>query len=396
MKLLLALPLLTPALSSTENNYQLQKHINPEPDEILENLSQYSRLYVSIPKHSSHMLGHGYGNCVWSECGLDDQTDDLQMGDYRDGDGRWYRFRTQTFCANAAFSLYGVKKGSVGGGCNKGSFINSFFTYGGADNLLKAVGITPDVYYDSGRRLQEGDDDDAQQREPVEHDYGNANCVEIDNYGGNGNGDNNNARNLASADVNEGYSSALGCDTKGNYIMAAFQGTQCNGNYFLDSIDTMDTYNDEFGNIGCHVIYTNSGSGQDYTNEAVYALLRDSWACDTQLYPHACPDPYGIKSIDEYALHSAAQGGNGMRAYKSMKMQRGFNVVSFLFLIIAGCLSTVAYYLKNRTKIQKDGAKAVVRRDAGGLFKRNNNKKEIEMKDTSCDDGYKVPGGVVA
>ena len=350
------------------------------------------------------MLGHGYGNCVWSECGLDDQTDDLQMGDYRDGDGRWYRFRTQSFCANAAYSLYGVKRGSVPfGTCNKAHFINSFFTYDGADNLLKAVGITPERYYEydgngngERRKLQENDgdgDDDAQQKEPVEHDYGNANCVEINYNGEGGDENNNNGRNLASNDVNEGYSSALGCDAKGNYIMAAFQGGSCNGNYFLDSLDSMDTYNDEFGNIGCHKIFSNSGDSEDYSQEAIYTLLRDSWACDTQLYPHSCPDPHGIKSIDEYALHSAAHGGNGMRAYKSQTMQAGMNIMSCLFLIMAACLSTVAYYLKNRGRIQKDGAKATVKKDAGGLFGK---KKEIEMKDKSGDAGYKVPGGVVA
>ncbi|KAL3771445.1 hypothetical protein ACHAWO_009108 [Cyclotella atomus] len=407
----LSLLLLTPYASvsaADSNNYNLQKVINQEPDSILESLSQYSKLYISVPKHSSHMLGNGYGNCVWSECGLDDQTDDMRMGDYRDGDGRWYRFRTQSFCANAAYSLYGVKKGEIsGGGCNKKHFMNSFFTYDGADNLLKAVGVTPDRYYDYNgggerRRLQgqDGGDDDGNQKEPVEHDYGNANCVQLDNYQANNNNNNNQEENegmrrfLQSNDVNEGYSSSLGCDSKGNYIIAAFQGGNCNGNYFLDSIDSMDDYNDEFDNIGCHEIFSNSGS-EDYTNEAIYTLLRDSWACDTKLYPHACPDPYGEKAIDEFALHSAAHGGNGILAYRNQKMQRGLNVLSFLFLIAAGCVSTVAYYLKNRGRIQKDGVRGTVGKDARGMFGRNKKKGdgEIEMKDNA---GYKVPGGVVA
>ena len=445
----LALLLLTSAAHASENNYQLQKHINPEPDSILEDLSQYSRLYIQVPKHSTHMLGHGHGNCVWSECGLDDQTDDLQMGDYRDGDGRWYRFRTQFFCANAAYWLYGVKKGDwniKGGGCAKKHFINSFFTYDGADNLLKAVGISPDVYYDNnnGRKLQEQDDavqgDDAQeqQQQAVEHDYGNANCVEI-NYGANDDANNAGAnRNLQSNDVNDGYSSALGCDSKGNYIMAAFQGSSCNGNYFLDTIDSMDNYNDEFGNIGCHEIYTNTNQ-EDYTQEAIYTLLRDSWACDTQLYPHACPDPFGEKSIDEYALHSAAHGGSGIMAYRSQKMQKYFHIVSGCFLMLAFLMFLPAYYLKNKGSVAKKSSKGKLNKamfgsekdgEKGkkGMFSGSSKKsdgtastKEIEMaetKDTVVESKksggkswfgkkktqkaendvgeYKVPGGVVA
>ena len=76
------------------------------------------------------------------------------MGDYRDGDEKWYQYRTQSFCANAAYSLYGIKKSDgsgswTSGSCNRGHFINSFFTYGGADKLLKAVGMEAEMYYDA-------------------------------------------------------------------------------------------------------------------------------------------------------------------------------------------------------------------------------------------------------
>jgi hypothetical protein len=177
--------------------------------------------------------------------------------------------------------------------------------------------------------------------------------------------------------------------------MAAFKGGNCNGNYFLDSIDSMDNYNNEFGNIGCHEIFSNSKSnGDDYTDEAVYTLLRHSWACDTKLYPHACPDPYGKKAIDEFALHSAAHGGNGMLAYRSQNMQKEMNIVSIFFLIAAACVSTVAYCVRNRGRIQKEGVRGTVKKRAKGMFGKKKGG-EIEMQDNGSD-GYKVPGGVVA
>ena len=65
--------------------------------DIVSNLDSYEKLWIK--PHS----------CVWSECAVDD-TDDNYMGDNRDGDEQWYQYRTQGFCANAAYSLYGQRK----------------------------------------------------------------------------------------------------------------------------------------------------------------------------------------------------------------------------------------------------------------------------------------------
>ena len=316
------------------------------------------------------------------------------MGDNRDGDGEWYQFRTQSFCANAAFSLYGVKKRDLlGGSCNRRHFINSFFTYGGADNLLKAVGVTPEVYSENnggnaGRKLQENGEGQS------EHMYGNAECVET-NY----NGGNNANRNLENGDGQGGYSSALGCDANGNYIIAAFKGSSCNGNYYVDSIDSMSDYNSQFGDIGCHAIFSNSFNTEDYSQEAVYALLRDSWACDTKLYPHSCPDPYGQKAVDDFALSTAARGGNGILAYNNRKIQKDVNIVSIFFLIAAACLSVVAYYMKNKRDGAKDESKDESNTVAKGprrWFGKKKKKDEIEAQENSGDGEFKASDGVAA
>ena len=60
------------------------------------------------------------------------------MGDNRDGDGQWYQYRTQGFCANAAYSLYRRRKDEV----------HSWW-----DNLLEGLGLTPVSFF-------EPDDDD--------------------------------------------------------------------------------------------------------------------------------------------------------------------------------------------------------------------------------------------
>jgi hypothetical protein len=232
LALLAAAGTIDPAAANSETSFtELQQHLSPDPGDILENLDQWEKLWIEVPKfkrRSSSELDalteeerraelKKHGSCVWSECALDD-TDDAVQGDYRDGDEQWYQYRTQSFCANAAYSLYGIKKeaeskgvfgwltnsGGGWGGCQKKHFINSFFTYGGADNLLAALGEVPAVYYDdedddgnddAGRRLEDaadGDDaaaanDDAAAAAADDDDgwssqSANAVCTEIDYY----------------------------------------------------------------------------------------------------------------------------------------------------------------------------------------------------------------------
>ena len=259
---------------------------------------------------------------MWSECALDD-TDDAVQGDYRDGDEQWYQYRTQSFCANAAYSLYGIRKeaesrgvfgwltnsGGGWGGCQKKHFINSFFTYGVADNLLVALGEVPVVYYDddgdgnddAGRRLEDaanGDDAaNANDDDGWTSQSANAVCTEIDYHedddqaADEDEGNSGDRRFSSSGDANYGYSSSLGCASDGSYIMAAFQGNSCDGNYFVDSVDDFDDYNAQHSSVGCQKIYLEDTYDVDYS--MIYKLLSNSWTCDIRLYPNVCPDPWG-------------------------------------------------------------------------------------------------------
>ena len=92
-------------------------------------IEQYDRIWIEVANKGK--------DCVWSACAVDD-TDDAHMGDNRDGDGQWYQYRTQGFCANAAYSLYGRRKDEV----------HSWW-----DNLLEGMSLTPVSFF-------EPDDDD--------------------------------------------------------------------------------------------------------------------------------------------------------------------------------------------------------------------------------------------
>ena len=204
---------------------------------------------------------------------------------------------SQSFCANAAYSLYGRKKSDVGPlgwmGCSRRHYINSFFTYGGADRVLRAIGETPEIYYDSSVEytayddaVQQGDDavqeDDANNRRRLEDANGdddgnsyeypsNSNCVKMegDGYGGYYETEQDDRRlsGSGSGDQNNGYSSTLGCDANGEYIMGIFKGNSCDGNYFTEVIDTIPKYNKQHNRIGCHALYkTNDGYNSIVSN----------------------------------------------------------------------------------------------------------------------------------
>ena len=206
-----------------------------------------------------------------------DDTDDGYMGDNRDGDEQWYQYRTQGFCANAGYSLYGRKHHDVTwmptllqGRCTRHHYINSFFTYGGADNLLSALGITPVVYYDNdndgnNNNNNNNNDDDGNGIQIS----ANAMCYEVDQYNvvddyfmtqyqnqNNEEGDQDDDQsNSGSQEDYDGYTETLGCGPSGEYIVGAFQSGSCDGNYFAGVVDPFDDYNAQHNALGCHPLY---------------------------------------------------------------------------------------------------------------------------------------------
>lgn len=329
----------------TRHVSQLQELIALSPSEVLNSLDDYDQFWVEAWR----------GSCVWSECAVDD-TDDAYLGDNRDGDEQWYQYRTQNFCANAAYSLYGRKKGegwSYGsGGCSRKHYINSYFTYGGADTLLTNLGMEPEIYYGGN---EDGDDDSSSS---------NAYCVELDDYEPSDSNEEEDAeeeeeaqegeerklkRRLSESQDNGGYSSTLGCSENGDYVISVFESNSCDGNYFLESLDTIDSYNYQHA-IGCQQIMKSDGG--DVSVEVITQLLSNSWTCDVRMYPSSCPDPFGQKANWEYALRTAARGGNAMWAYKNMIYKRPVKAITHLIVCVSVAIIALAYLVKYRHLIR--------------------------------------------
>lgn len=292
--------------------------------DVLEDLDNYQALWIKI---------HG---CVWSECAVDNNDDD---GENRDGDEQWYLARTQDFCANVAFSLYGIPQNHISiMSCSRANFINSFFTYGGADTLLQALGKEHSVYYDG---------------EYVNGYYNS-------NYG--------NGYNVSNADCvvdEDSYmSSTMGCSEGGKFAIAEFEGEYCYGTDFYDIIDPLNKYNRQMGRVGCQRIWgKNFGS-----SEVATKLLKNSWSCDLNLYPNQCPDPYGKKASYDYALQAVAHGQSPTWAVANMKAKLPLRILSW-FLILSGVFFGVfGYHLQTRERMLANGGGArgffrVVRED---------------------------------
>lgn len=315
---------------------------------VLQDLDKFSALYIKVH------------NCVWSEFGLGMNYDD--DGENHDGDGNWYMTRVQPFRANAAFSLYGTLRedSSFGGGCKKRTYINSFFTYMGADSIVRLLELGVSAFPDSS--------------------YGSNKCYEYyDENSGNNKNNGKDRRDLKSGDNNQNsMSTTMGCAEDGTFANAKFLGSDCDGNYFLNITDTLDDYNAAMEKVSCYQVWnyhkehTSSRSlGQNYNDDAIPTtygsiaekLLYTSFACDLDQYPEACPNPYGLKSKYTNSMKSAASGGRRITSRSSTNGVLGNwrNPVlffSWFFLVIGLAFVALAYKVKNRRFIDKEGGGA--------------------------------------
>ena len=270
---------------------------------------------------------------------MDNNDDD---GENRDGDEQWYQYRTQPFCANIAYTLYGIPKHGVSllNHCSRGHYINSFFTYGGADVLLRAIGKSPKVYYGA-------------EYNGYAHGYGNytnADCTILEQGDRRelNSGDNNN-----NDDGYNGISSTMGCSLDGRFNIATFGNEECDGNNFIEIVDNMRAYNRQMNNVGCHQIH---GNGILHRNQPAIQLLSNSWACDIDLYGHGqCPDPYGYKQRMANSLRAVSHGQSGRLAIMNGRLKMPVRIISWFAFIIATTLGMFTYRLNNKERIERKG-----------------------------------------
>jgi hypothetical protein len=232
--------------------------------------------------------------------------------------------RTQEFCANVAFSLFGIPKNHISLlSCSRGNYINSFFTYGGADTLLQALGKTPRVYYD-------GEYVDGYYNSNYGFNSSNADCV---------------------VDEEAYMSSTMGCSAGGKFAIATFEGEYCHGTDFYDIVDPLRKYNRQMNRVGCQKIW-----GRGFGNrKAATMLLSNSWSCDLDLYPNGCPDPYGQKARYDYALRAVAHGQSPSWAVTNMKLKRPLRILSWLMMIMGIFFLIFGYNVQNRERMSMNG-----------------------------------------
>lgn len=186
---------------------------------------------------------------------------------------------TECFRANVAFSLYGVLSGKEDLGCDKRTFINSFFTTTGVETFTQAL-------YNAGVTFQSNSN--------AENDYPGGVSSQCSSQDGN---NNNNGDDAVSHNqkYGSGYTSyGLGC-YKSAFAMKQFKGPFCNGQDEVKITDKLTNFNSDMTQASCVPIYGGSsgGDGNDNKNNNGLDVLYYSTACSVREFPGACPDPYG-------------------------------------------------------------------------------------------------------
>jgi hypothetical protein len=257
--------------------------------------------------------------------------------------------------------------------CTKGTYINSFFTYGGADTILSVLGIKTSTIFDD----EYVDDDGSSSKNS------NAVCYQVEDE----NADYN--RELDSEDGDDTYqgmSSTMGCTADSKFSVALFRGDTCDGNHFLETSDELTKYNRRANGIHCkkiwslrrdgHTLNTDNrreleGNDNNNNDDGAYqpassaeALLMNSWACDIQIYPHGCPDPYSLKKKYLMVLTAVSNGESASKAIRNARLKTPVRFISTILLLAGLALLGGAYYIQNKSK----GIMTSVYRDAEELF----------------------------
>ena len=260
-----------------------------------------------------------------------------------DGSDYWYMGRTNSaFRANAAYSLYGVlkdkqqsRRSNLGSPknskhmCQKSTFINSFFTTAGAQTLSNALGTiqTNDINYVTSTCTSGVDDSGSD------------------------------------------WSMTMGCNEKGGFIYANFTGKYCEGFYFEGTVLEMTNYTnammEEFNclqvwdydayltqtqNSNRHLQKDDAGSNQYGYGSVAEQLLYHSKACDLNLYPHDCPDPFGMKDVYDINFQRAEVG---LGPTNFSNPNKPFILPTLIMFLLATIMTSLAYDISPDQKKQR-------------------------------------------
>ena len=313
--------------------------------DVLENLKNFKALYVKYENCAWAYYGQPYaeqrgdGGDDGDEGGDGDGGSFLGCGGKDGGDEHWYMGRTTCFRAQAAYSLYGVPHDGFNAGtkCHKTTYINSFFTTLGVEAFAAPFGIDTT--------------------------YGNSYCTAYDSGGAAAYDDDANANGYHNAKYNlAGYTSTgTGCQRK-RFVKDTYTGASCDGNDYLETTDTLDSFNKALDNLGCVQIYDSSSGyvyengdndGEDHQDEDNNAvdftalensveILLYSTTCDVAEYPESCPDPHGLLRKYRAMLQSALDKAASSDIKKSAK-ELAMNAFTGIFYIVAFLLGVIAF-----------------------------------------------------
>jgi len=178
---------------------------------------------------------------------LEDGDDGYACGNKSDSCDKWWQGMGSCYGANVAFSLYGILPGDVVSTfnpCNRGTFINSFFTMDGLQSFVKASNGKVDI-------------------------------------------------SSISEQCNGGISTS--CSADGKFVVDSFNGG-CYPSNYVATVNTLDSLNKALeSNLNCALIY--SSGGTNYASD----ILSQSQQCSFDM--KSCPDPYRL--VEKYELNFA-------------------------------------------------------------------------------------------
>lgn len=352
----LSLLLLTAVHADKDTSYYNANHGNPNVDlkmywkdaeNILDDLSEFQSLHVEF--HS----------CVWSfihdSQNANYYTMENEQSESLDGNDYWYMGSVPPMGANVAFSLYGSLKGERFRGCNKNTFINSFYTNTGFTDFTTALSYAGITFSSSSYSTT---------------------C-----YNG----------------------KSVACDSTNGFAVHTYSTNECNPYYFSGVADTMTDLNSGMSKVTCTEIYNAKKNKYYYSDDdgtspyygSALQLLEYSSACNYMDYMSLdgnCPDPYGIvnKYVENYSAGIKQKHDDPYKDYnQGMKLAKQYTL-SGAVLFLTACVVVVFFGTMTKPK-NLVRVKAAHKQIKGRLREKRDRLKQKMKKTAPTQDNFADP-----
>lgn len=299
-----------------------------DAENVLEDLQSFSSLYVK------------FHNCAWSNTYTTVHSDSSSEDDDMFYNSYWYRGITALEGANVAYTLYGAVKGETFSGCNKDTYINSFYTNTGFTNFLYHMSETGKISYDT----------------------------QLSDY------------------CQGGY--GVGCYS-GKFAVLGYGSNTCDPNNVKGVMDDLSSLNSALQSVDCIQIYNGQssryGSGSSYhrsqgDDDWYYGgpvdILTNSSACVFDANSKACPDPYN--KLNKFKkLYKLGPAKDFRPYYSALRKSRAMMAFGGIFAGLA--LALLVWELHFRRKVTagkqiavKSGEGDATAEDGGGYVQMAN------------------------